>query len=60
MSGRFGSLLYRVLALIWSVTTIAYWAVVSVAIIRDANFGLNIGIIKMTGRVALWPIWGQQ
>jgi len=58
MSGRFGSRLGRGVALIWSITTIAYWAVVSIAIIRDATFRLSIGVIKITGRAALWPTLG--
>lgn len=58
MSGRFGFHLCRGLALIWSLATLAYLAVVSVAIIRNATFILNIGVIKMTGRSALWPILG--
>jgi len=56
MSGRFGSHVCRGLALTWSATTIMYLVVVSVVIIRDTSFRLDIGVIKMTGRAALWPI----
>lgn len=56
MSGRFGSRVCRGLALIWSATTITYLFVVSMVVIRDASFRLNIGVIKATGRAALWPI----
>jgi hypothetical protein len=56
MSGGFGSLASRCLAVIWSATTIVYSAVVSAVIIGDANFRLNIGVITMTGRASLWPI----
>jgi len=56
MSGTFGSHACRGLALIWSATTIMYLVVVSVVIIRNASFRLDIGVIKMTGRAALWPI----
>lgn len=56
MSGQFASYARRGLALIWSATTIMYLIVLSSLIIRDASFLLNIGVIKMTGRAALWPI----
>lgn len=56
MSGRFASHAYRWLALIWSATSILYLLVLSVVIILDASFRLDIGVIKMTGRAALWPV----
>lgn len=56
MSGRFASRAYRGLALIWSATTILYLLVLSVVIVHDASFRLDIGVIKMTGRSALWPV----
>lgn len=56
MSGNFGSRIYRGLALIWSATTIIYSCVVCIAIIRDPAFQLNLGVMKMTGKAALWPI----
>lgn len=56
MSGRFGSRTCRALALIWSATTIIYLAIVSAAIFHDPTFHLNVGVMKMTGRTALWPI----
>ena len=56
MSGRFGSRTRRGLALVWSAITIIYLAVVSAAIVRDPTFHLNVGVMEMTGRVALWPI----
>ncbi len=55
MSGRFGSRICRGLAFLWSATTIIYFAVVSAAIVRDPTFHLNVGVVEMTGRPALWP-----
>lgn len=56
MDSRFRSHACRGVALTWSAITIMYLVVLSVLIIRDANFRLDIGIIKLTGRSALWPI----
>jgi hypothetical protein len=56
MSGSFASRAYRWLALIWSAATILYLLVLSMVILHEASFRLNIGVIKMTGRVALWPV----
>ena len=56
MSGKFGLHACKWLALTWSATTTMYLVVVSVVIIRDASFHLNVGVINLTGRAALWPI----
>lgn len=56
MSGSFRSRAYRGLAVMWSATTIVYSSVVCVAIIHDPAFHLNLGVIKTTGKAALWPM----
>src|SRR6185437_12947108 len=56
MRGSLGSRRCRGLALIWSATTIIYSSVVCAIIIRDPTFHLNVGVMKMTGKAALWPM----
>ncbi len=49
-----GSHARRVLALGWSSLTTVLLLGISVLILSDQNFPLNLGIIKTTGRAGLW------
>jgi hypothetical protein len=44
----------RALALLWSVVTIGFLLFVSILIVGNSRFSLNLGLIKTTGRVGLW------
>jgi len=44
----------RVLALLWSSLTIGFFLFISVLILSDPRFPLNLGSINTTGRAGLW------
>jgi hypothetical protein len=49
-----GSRVYRWFVLLWSAFTAVYLLIISVLIVRDARFPLNLGLIRTTGRAGLW------
>jgi len=54
MARPIGQQMWRALALTWSAFTIIFLLVLSVLILRDQRFPLNLGTIKTVGRVGLW------
>jgi hypothetical protein len=49
-----GQQMCRGLALMWSALTIIFLLVISVLILGDERFPLNLGTIKTVGRAGLW------
>jgi hypothetical protein len=49
-----GPRVYRWVVLLWSAFTAVYLLTLSVLIFRDAQFPLNLGLIRTTGRAGLW------